>query len=69
MVGEQAPMVVQVVSQGPAAMAGIREGDVLVNIDGKDTAELSAEERVASSLGYATLLPLHTSIIIECGRG
>jgi C-terminal processing protease CtpA/Prc len=49
--GAQAPTVLRVVPQGPAARAGIREGDLVTHIDGVALAGLSGPQRVDRILG------------------
>lgn len=61
--GDSHAVVVEVIPGGAAARAGIRVGDILLKIDGKDTYDLS-EDAITGAL----LNPLKSSVTLEIAR-
>jgi tetratricopeptide (TPR) repeat protein len=52
-VQESRPVILRVSREGPAARAGLRTGDVILSVDGKDTAAMSIREVVRAIRGRA----------------
>jgi len=60
--GDASPVIDRVLPRGPAALAGIQPGDVLLAVDGVEVAPLSPEavlERLNGPLGASVQLTLH----------